>query len=98
MHHYMTHAERTGTEAGNVAAGLERIAGGFGTVEDFQAIAGWVIEHDQVFDVTLVGERARAARNFRAGRLDPCCEHIERGGVRDLPAEEADALAAVDVD
>ena len=67
-------------------------------VEDFETIAGGIVEHDQVPDVPLVGERARAARNLGAGRLDPRRERVERGSVRDLPAEEADALAAVGID
>src|SRR5262249_22497759 len=44
MHHHMAHAERAGAEARYVAAGLERIARGLGAVEDFQPVAGWVVE------------------------------------------------------
>ena len=78
--------------------GLNGSVGGLGAVEDLQAVAGRVVEHDQVLDVPLLGERARAARDLGAGGLDPRREGVERGGVRDLPAEEADALAAVGVD
>src|SRR6516162_890918 len=98
MHHPVAHAERAGAEAGNVAAGLERIGGGLSAVEDFEPVAGGIVEHDQVFDVALAGKRARAARNLGAGRLDARRHRVERRGVGDLPAEEADALPAVGVD
>src|SRR5262245_9120712 len=98
MHHHMAHPERSGAEAGNVAAGLEGIGRGFGAVEDLQAIAGGVVEHDQILDVALVGQRPRAARDLGAGGLDPRGDGVERRGVGDLPAEEADALAAVGID
>jgi hypothetical protein len=98
MHHHVAHAERAGAEARNIAAGLERIAGGLGAVEDFEPVAGRVVEHDQVLDVTLVGERARAACHLGAGGFDARRDRVERRGLRDLPAEEADALATVDID
>src|SRR5206468_1429000 len=43
----------------------------------------------------LVGERARAARDRDAGLFELRRDGVERGGVRHLPAEEADAFAAV---
>src|SRR5262249_21040432 len=46
----------------------------------------------------LVGERARAARNLGAGRVDARPHGVQRRGVGDLPTEEADALPAVGVD
>src|SRR5712691_2641963 len=98
MHHHVAHTERTGAEAGNVAAGLERIGGGLRAVEDFEPVAAGIVEHDQVLDVALAGERARAARNLGTGRLDARRHGVKRGGVGDLPAEEADALPAVGVD
>ena len=98
MHHHVAHAERAGAEARDVAAGLERVGGGLRAVEDLEPIAGRIVEHDQVGDVPLVGQRARAARHLGAGRLEPRRKRVERGGVRDLPAEEADALAAVGID
>ncbi len=57
-----------------------------------------IVDDDQVLDLPLVGERARAARDLGAGLLQPRRERIERGGVRHLPAEEADALPAVGID
>ena len=69
-----------------------------GAVEELEPVAGRIVEHDQVPDVPLVGERARAARHLGAGRFQPRRERVERGGVRHLPAEEADALPAVGVD
>src|SRR5262249_24991603 len=69
MHHHVAHAERTGAEAGTVAAGVERLAGGFRAVEDCEPVAGGIIEHDLVLDVALAGERARAARNVPAASM-----------------------------
>src|SRR6516165_1472308 len=43
-------------------------------------------------------ERARAACNLGAGRLDARRHGVKRRGVGDLPAEEGDALPAVGVD
>ena len=98
MHHHVAHAERSGAEAGDVAAGLEGLGGRLRAVEDFEPVAGGIIEHDQVLDVPLVCERARTARHLGAGGLDPGSDGVECGGVRDLPPEEANALAAVGVD
>src|SRR5262245_42125415 len=98
MHHDVAHAERTGAKAGNVAAGLERIASSLRAVENFQSIAGGVVEHNQIRHVPLVGERPRSARDLGAGSLDPRRDGVERGAIRHLPAEESDALSAVGVD
>ena len=62
---------------------------------DLEAVAERIGEHDQILDAALVGERARPAGDLHAGLLEPGGEPLERGGVRHLPAEEADALAAV---
>src|SRR5262245_14063202 len=64
-------------------------------MEDLDAVAERIGEHDKVLDPPLVGERARAARKLDAGLLQPCREVVERGRVRHLPAEESHALAAV---
>jgi len=61
MHDDVAHAERPGAEAGNIAARLERIAGDLGAVENLEPVAAGSFEHDQVGDMALVGERARAA-------------------------------------
>src|SRR5262249_42237393 len=98
MHHHVTHAEGAGTEAGNVAPRLERIGGSLRAVEDFEAVAGGIVEHDQVHNVPLARKRARAARDLDARRLDARCDRVERSGVRNLPAEEADALTTVGID
>ena len=66
-----------------------------GAVENLQPVAERVVEHDQVPDAALLGERARAARDLDAGLFEARGHGVERGGVRDFPAEEADALAAV---
>ena len=57
-----------------------------------------IVDDDQVLDVALVGQRARAARYLGADLFEPRRQRVERGGVRHLPAEEADALPAVGVD
>ena len=98
MHHDVAHSEGTGAKSGNVATGLERIAGALRTVENFEPVAAGIAEHDQVGNVPLAGERARAARDLGASRLDACRDLVESGGVRDLPAKEGDTLAAVGVD
>src|SRR5262249_49527883 len=64
--HGMTHAERAGAEAGNRAAGLERIARHSGVVKRFEPIADRIGKHDQILDTALIGERARPARYFAA--------------------------------
>src|SRR3954451_4767205 len=64
-------------------------------MEDLDAVAERVGEHDEVLDAALVGERARAARDLHPGFLQPCAEILQGGRVRHLPAVEADALAAV---
>jgi len=77
-------------------AGLERLGGGLGAVENFEPVAGGVLQHDQIADLALLGERrARAAckRNlvtFEIGGIS-----VERSGVRHLPAEEARRVARV---
>src|SRR5262245_15418164 len=67
-------------------------------LENFQSIAGGVVEHNQIRHVPLVGERPRSARDLGAGSLDPRRDGVERGAIRHLPAEESDALSAVGVD
>ena len=94
----MAHAERAGAEAGDRAAGLERIGRGLGAVEDFEPVADRVGEHDQVLDPALVGERARAARDLHAVVFQMRRERIERRRVGDLPAVERRAFVCVGVD
>ena len=92
----MAHAERAGAEAGDGRPGLNGSARGLGAVEDFEPVADRIGEHDQVL---RPGARRRA-RGCRAATCDAGLfklrgDGVERGGVRDLPAEEADAFAAV---
>ena len=96
--HGVAHAERAGAETGDRAAGLERIGGGLGAVEDFEPVADRVVEHDQVLDAALVGQRARAARDLDAGLFEMRRERVERGGVGDFPAVERRAFVLVGVD
>ena len=72
--------------------------GRLGAMEQLEAIAERIGEHDQVLHAPFVGERARAARDLDAGGIEPRRKRVERGRVRDFPAEEADALAAVGID
>ena len=69
VQHGVTHAERPGAEARDRAAGLERVGGGLGAMEDLEPVAERIGEHDQVLDAALVGERARAARDLHPGLL-----------------------------
>ena len=95
VEHGMAHAERAGAEAGDGAAGLERIGGGLGAVEDFQPVAGGVGQHDQVAHLALFGERPGAARERHLVALEVGRIGVERGCVADLPAEEARGIAGV---
>src|SRR4051794_8894407 len=95
MEHGVAHAERAGAEAGDGAAGLERLARRLGAVENLEAVAGGVVQHDQVADLALFGERAGAACERNLLLLQICRVGVERGSVRDLPAEEARRVARV---
>src|SRR5262249_3448078 len=97
MHHHVAQGERTGAETRNVAPGLERIAGGLRTIEDFEPIAGGIVEYDHVRHMPLAGERTRAARNLGSPSFDARRDGLERSSIRNLPAEESDALSAVGV-
>src|SRR5262249_17621630 len=94
----VTHAERSGAEARDRAAGLERIARGLGAMEDFKPVAQRIGKHDKVLDAALTPKRARAAGNLNPGLLQPRGKTIERGGVGHFPTEERDTFAAVFTD
>src|SRR5204863_1824079 len=98
MHHNVASAGRPGAEAGNVAPGLERIGGGFCTMEALAPIAGGSVEYEQVRRMPLSGERARAAGDLGSRGFDARRDGVEGGSIRNLPAEEPDALSAVGVD
>jgi hypothetical protein len=95
VEHGVAHAERAGAEAGDGAAGLERVGGGLGAVENLEPVAGGVLQHDQVADLALLGERAGAARKRNLVAFEIGGVGVERGGVRHLPAEEARRVAGV---
>src|SRR5260370_11037949 len=97
MQPHVADAERTGAEAGDVAAGLERIGGALRAVEDFQPVAAGIAEHDQVRNVPLAGERARAARDLGPGRFDARRYLVESGGGSGPPAGESGTLGALRV-
>src|SRR5258707_14639387 len=93
MHLSVAHPERTGAEPGDVVAGLERIGGALRAVEDFQPVAAGIAEHDQVRNVPLAGERARAARDLGPRRFDARRYLVESGGVTGRPAGEGETPA-----
>jgi hypothetical protein len=78
--------------------GPEWFGRGLGAVEQFEPVAKRIVEHDQVAHVAFVGQRAGAARYLDLVSLQMCRDGVERRGVGDLPAEEADTLAAVGID
>src|SRR5579884_4234534 len=59
--HGMAHAERSGAEARNGAARLERLVRDLGAMKRFEQVAERIGEHDQILDAPLVGKRRRAA-------------------------------------
>ena len=61
VEHDMAEAERAGAEAGDRAAGPERLGGRFGAVENLQPVAERIGEHDQVA-ARGARRRARACR------------------------------------
>ena len=67
-------------------------------MENLDPVADRIVQHDEVLHAALVGECARAARDLDAGAIEVRREPLERRGVGDLPAEEADAFAAVGLD
>src|SRR5215831_2630861 len=91
----MTHAERTGAKARDVAARLERLARALRAMEYFQPVAERIGEGDHIPHAPLVGERARAARHHDAVALEPGRKAIESSCVSNLPAEKADAFTAI---
>ena len=78
--------------------GTERVGRDLGAVEELQPVAVGIARHQEIGDMALLGEAAGAARDLDAVGLEMGAEPGERRGVRDLPAEEADALAAVGID
>src|SRR5262249_37724266 len=74
----VAHAERPGAEARDRAAGLERIARGLGAVEDLEAVAERVGEHDEGLDPPPVGERPRTPRQPYPGPPPPRPQNLER--------------------
>src|ERR1043166_5630862 len=96
--HDMAHAERAGAKTGDRTSGTELIGRGLGAMENLHAIADRVGEHDQVLHAPLVGERTRTPGDLHTASFEPDAERIERGRIRDFPAEETDAGAAVLID
>src|SRR5262245_43753558 len=62
----VTHAERSGAEARDRAAGLERIARGLGAMEDFKPVAQRIGKHDKVLDAALIRKREPRATSTPA--------------------------------
>src|SRR5262249_34258605 len=97
VEHDVAEPERPGAEPRDWPARHERIGRDIGAVKDLQPIAKRTAADDQFLPQPLTGERARAARNRNARRFEPRRERTERSGVRDLPAEHVNALAAVGI-
>ena len=94
----MTEAERAGAKARDRAARLERIGCRFGAVKNLEPVAQRIVEHDQILDAPLVGERAGAAGDFDTAVVQMRREGVERRRVGGFPAEKADAFAAICID
>ena len=95
VEHDMAQAERAGTKTRDRAPGPEWFGRGLGAVEQFEPVAKRIVEHDQVAHVAFVGQRAGAARHLDLVFLQMRRDGVERRRIGDLPAEKADALAAV---
>ena len=80
--------------------GLNGVVVDLGAVKRLEPIAGGIAKRNQAAHAPRVGQRLRLGRDLDAGRFQPGGERVQRGGVRDLPAEEARAFAhrAVDHD
>src|SRR6478735_6824548 len=96
----MPEAERTGAEARDRAPWTERRRVDLGAVKRFEPIAAGIAKRNQPTHAPRVRKRLRFGRDVDAGRFEPGSELVQRGGVSDLPAEEACAFAhgAVDHD
>ena len=89
----MAHAERAGAEAGDRAAGLERLARRLGAVDGFEPVADRIREDNQIFHPAFIRERARAARDLHAGFFQMRGERVECRRIGDFPAVERRPLA-----
>ena len=69
-------------------------------MEDFEPVAVGIAERDQRGDAPRIGQRFRLGGDSNAHALQLRRERIERGGIRNFPAEEARAVAhrAIDHD
>jgi hypothetical protein len=68
------------------------------TTWQLEPVAGRIADNDEITDTALVGQRARAALDRHAGLFEPRGDGVERRGIRHLPAEEAQAFAAIGID
>ena len=94
----MAEPQWPGAEAGDRAAGPERLGGGLGAMEKFEPVPDRVVENDQIFDVTLIGEPPRAARDFYLRGLELRGNAVERRRVGNLPTKKADPFPAIHID
>src|SRR5690349_17783566 len=91
----MPEPERAGTKARNIAPRSKGLVGDFRAMEGFEPIADGIVENNQTSDMPLISERSRAAGDRHARLLEARRQRVERGSVRNLPTEEARALATV---
>ena len=91
----MTHAERTGAEAGDRAPRLERLGRDLGAVECLEPVADRIGKDDEILDPPFFGKRARAARNLHAACFQMRGQRVERRGIGDFPTVEGGTFVIV---
>ena len=98
--HGVAEAERAGAEAGNRTARDKRRLVDLGPVKCLEAVAGRIAKRNQAANAPVIGERLRFGDDVDLCLFQPCCQRRQRGGIRDLPAEETRAVRhrAVDDD
>ena len=84
VHHDVAHAERAGAEAGDVAAGLERIGRDRGAMEELEPVAGRIVGDDEVL-ARAARRRARASRGRPWCPSAPAAPRARRGRRRPPP-------------
>src|SRR5262249_28602315 len=94
VEHHMPHAERTGAEARDGPARLERSASLLRTVEDFEAIARRISEADARRHAAQREVRHRHLLDAELGGIDAGGDGVVCLGIRHLPAEDGGGVCA----
>src|SRR3954467_14455202 len=95
--HGMAHAERTGSEAGDVASWMEWLGTDLGAVKRLKPATDRIGEDDDILDAALVGKSATAVGDRDASAFQPGGQRIQCRRVRHFPAEEGSAAVGVGV-